>query len=500
MENEQAPPPPPPPMPSSNDHVVIVHGLPSSVSEETIRRFFSRILTDPIQQLTIDRSSSTAELHLAHAEDVEEALTVIDAPFDTTTDADGDAPSSEVLIRVTLPGAAPNNDPNNNNNNNDAAGAANEAQPYYTATSTSSTTTTIAGLPEALKVVVRDIPNVGNAAEGLRQLFSECGELRDVSLDPRRPIAYLTFCDAAGVEAALQREGVEWNGAVLHVERKRLPPPRQSRLVVKHLPENALSEEGVRRLFGDCGDLHDIFVNVEKRIAFIAFLDEASAEKALAKNGVRPPAADQEEGRGDEEGSAAALPLVVERRERQKCFKCNREGHLAVDCRSSAVVCRECGRPGHIARDCRSARQHHPHYHQGGGGAGRGPSSFRGGPPSSSHSHLRFNGGRGGVGGYPGPARRPGGGFGGAGSSLDRRRHDMGPSSRGYGDDSPRDVGRRRRRSFSDDRDDRRRRRRSSSPRRTRRSRSRSRSPPRRSPRRSRSPRRRRSRTPPARR
>ena len=51
-----------------------------------------------------------------------------------------------------------------------------------------------------------------------------------------------------------------------------------------------------------------------------------------------------------------------------QCFKCGQPGHLAKNCRLSAmsqIECFQCGQKGHIARNCRNQlnRQGDPHQH-----------------------------------------------------------------------------------------------------------------------------------------
>jgi hypothetical protein len=69
----------------------------------------------------------------------------------------------------------------------------------------------------------------------------------------------------------------------------------------------------------------------------------------------RPPRTDRPErnGGGDrgnyrenrEGGRSGGRPPV-------RCYRCNRNGHFARDCRESADRCYKCNKSGHLAKDC----------------------------------------------------------------------------------------------------------------------------------------------------
>ena len=60
-----------------------------------------------------------------------------------------------------------------------------------------------------------------------------------------------------------------------------------------------------------------------------------------------------------------------------KCFKCNRIGHSARNCRVNPVICFACGSAGHIRRNC-------PLNYQGPTGRVTGRSFYRSGPKNNS--------------------------------------------------------------------------------------------------------------------
>ena len=64
------------------------------------------------------------------------------------------------------------------------------------------------------------------------------------------------------------------------------------------------------------------------------------------------------------------------RRQSQKCYKCQLFGHTAADCHTK---CRSCGKVGHISRNCYSHQSHQPSPANRGGGQPRFQRGSRGG-------------------------------------------------------------------------------------------------------------------------
>nr|AAA63801.1 tbRRM1 [Trypanosoma brucei brucei] len=187
------------------------------------------------------------------------------------------------------------------------------------------------------KVAVRHLPDDATEQQ-LRNMFQSAGTILDFFLEPRRRYAFVGFDSREAVEAALKMTGTELNGTIINVELKRTVS-RESQLemkvVVKNLPPD-VTENSIRNFFAAVGEPVDIFIHERKMFAFVGFADESACAAAIQMDGT------------EMDGHR----VQIERRQRQRCFKCNKEGHVATQCRGEPT-CRTCGRPGHMARDCR---------------------------------------------------------------------------------------------------------------------------------------------------
>lgn len=293
---------------------VHVTGLPANSSEEEVKDFFTRV-----GDVThIERTAHSVLVSFANEEDLKEALHLNGMEY-----ADG------TTIHVTKGGpaaTAPNGDvpadPVKNKEDRDKH-----------------------------KVAVRQLPP-GTTETDLRALFEDCGRIVDLYLDNRRHYAFIGFTCEEEVELALAKTGESFHDAKLSVDRKRGMQRRDHCVVVTNIPSDCTSET-LQSFFANCsGEIAAVHVDTARGIAFVNMSDNVGVESLVGMNG--------KELNGNVLTISARIP--------KKCFTCNKEGHLASQCRSklASITCRNCGRAGHIARDCRLNENKHAPTYQGG--------------------------------------------------------------------------------------------------------------------------------------
>lgn len=301
-------------------YTIEVQGLPPHTQEEDVRDFFSRV--GDVIGCTLKNSCAT--LTFDREDDFKEALNMDGMEFE-----------NDVFIRVESKATAEGFGMEPAEFNRNGTNGANAADLDEVALSRDAHK----GSCEEFKIAVRHLAE-NTTEQQLRELFEPLGTISDLFLEPRRRYAFIGFDNAEALEAALQMTGRELNGVAIDVERKRTGPrenPLESKVVAKGLPPNTTEEE-LRAFFSQAGEPTDLFIHETKQFAFIGFANEAACSAALRLSG----------------SELNGRRIEIERRKRQRCFKCNREGHVALQCRFSEPTCRECGRPGHVARDCRA--------------------------------------------------------------------------------------------------------------------------------------------------
>nr|CCC89520.1 putative RNA-binding protein [Trypanosoma congolense IL3000] len=311
-------------------HVIRVKGLREGTTEEAVRDFFSRLG----EVLACDINGTEAKISFQNDEDFNEALNMNNEQFD-----DGVTITVEPFENVSEPQEeAFENDGGVDKRTNEASVVDSRKR-----------------FCEENKVAVRHLPD-DVTEDQLRELFRGVGEIVDFFLEPRRRYAFVGFENSESVDVALKLSGKEMNGVAIEVERKRTGNREnilESKVVVKNIPYGA-TEESVRRFFASVGEPVDIFIHDKKQFAFVGFADEKSCLAAIDMNGF------------DFDGQR----VQIERRQKQRCYKCNREGHVALQCHMQEQTCRNCGRAGHMARDCRMTPRSYDRRvgpHNGGG-------------------------------------------------------------------------------------------------------------------------------------
>nr|CAJ2475938.1 unnamed protein product [Leishmania braziliensis] len=330
---------------------VYVTGMPASATEDDIFDFFTRI-------------GNVAEVHMPSTEQQQQQQptsgitpaveVVFDKPEDAVSavsisgsDFQEDIP---IYISAVAPTAAAMGEPEAlakttaadavGDTNGNATAAAAPAEPGTSLPVRRSAETE---RTSKNKILVTSIfPHTTRAQ--LRDAFGACGAICDLHLIPARHMAFVGYVTDEAYKKALKLDGTNVNGSPVVV---RPCPPRDDasapasrrdasrhgndgagasapkrraldvRVVVHGVPSD-VTKEALRAFFSpDCGPITDVYVKPEIGVAFVAFTSAENAKRAISKSG--------ETFMGTRVKVEQRLPLI--------CRRCDKEGHVAAQCK-----------------------------------------------------------------------------------------------------------------------------------------------------------------------
>lgn len=326
---------------------VYVTGMPTSATEDDIFDFFTRI-------------GNVAEVHMPSAEHqpASGAAAAVEVVFDKPEDAVSAVSISgsdfqediPIYISAVAPTAASTEKPPGHATTT-AADADGDSNGKTVATAASAEPgaallmrrSADAEKTSKNKVVISSIyPHTTRAQ--LREVFSPCGAICDFHLIPTRHMAFVGYTTEEAYEKALKLDGTMVNGNPVAVRpcppRDDAPAPASRRdamrrgnegtttsapnrrqldvRVVVHGVPSDVTKEALRAFFSpDCGPLTDVFIKPEIGVAFVAFTSAENAKRAISKSG--------EMLMGTRVKIEQRLPLI--------CRRCDKEGHVAAQCK-----------------------------------------------------------------------------------------------------------------------------------------------------------------------
>ncbi|KAG5475706.1 hypothetical protein LSCM4_04290 [Leishmania orientalis] len=329
---------------------VYVTGMPASATEDDIFDFFTRIgnvaevhLPSTEQQLA-SGAAAAVEVVFDKPEDAVSAVSISgsdfqeDIPIHISAVAPTTAAMREPAALATTTAADAVGDTNGN-----AAAAAAAATPVEPGAGLPARRLVEAERTSKNKIVVSSVyPHTTRAQ--LRDVFSPCGVICDFRLIPTRHMAFVGYTTEEAYEKALKLDGAIVNGNPVVV--RPCPPrdeaqapasrrdvsrrgnegagapapsrrPLEVRVVVHGVPSD-VTKEALRAFFSpDCGPLVDVFIKPEIGVAFVAFTSAENAKRAISKSG--------EMFMGTRVKVEQRLPLI--------CRRCDKEGHVAAQCK-----------------------------------------------------------------------------------------------------------------------------------------------------------------------